>query len=123
MKNPKNLIASFGIGGKPLTPWYPSRKVPPGYHIRTGVATRCLHIERAFVRNLAVSKGQNLKIADTLEVYNQDKISLIEDISKRKAQISLLRNDLLLEDDKYLVNTYEKEIQRDVTKLRESRKN
>ena len=97
--------------------------MPPGYHIRTGVATRCLHIERAFVRNLAVSKGQNLKIADTLEVYNQDKISLIEDISKRKAQISLLRNDLLLADDKNLVNTYKKETQRDVTKLRESRKN
>ena len=122
LKNPKNLIASFGIGGKPLTPWYPSRKVPPGYHIRTGLATRCLHIERAFVRNLAVSKGQNLKIVDTLEVYNQDKISLIEDISKRKAQISLLRNDLLLSDDKNLVNTYEKEIQRELTKLRESRK-
>ena len=122
LDNPKDLKASYGIGGKPLTPWYPSRKVPPGYHIRTGLATRCLHIERSFVQSLALSKGQNIDIVNTLEAHNESKITLVEEIAKLKVQIALLRAQLLSEDGKRSV-TLEKEIKTELEKLRKSRKN
>ena len=61
-QNPKDLINSFGIGGPSLTPWYPIRKVPPGFHILTGLATRCLQIEKAFVQSLSGKESQKFQM-------------------------------------------------------------
>ena len=97
-QNPKDLINSFGIGGPPLTPWYPSRKIPPGFHILTGLATRCLQIEKAFVQSLSEKKGQNFSNADFLLECSNEAVTLKNEVMKQKQQMTESRELLLTVD-------------------------
>ena len=42
----KGFVETFGIGGQPLIPFYPSRVICPAFHILEGITTRVMHIEK-----------------------------------------------------------------------------